>query len=267
MSGMSLNELDFRALMPVFMQSDEAVIALCKSLNSIMSGPVSRTRTISTWGYYDSLSESECDEMAYELDIDWYDSSSSLDQKRETVKYAQEIKRKRGTKWAVEALVSSYFKTGYVTEWFENSGTCSEPYTFAVLTDSEITEYNYTKFIESANLAKNARSKMVGIYLLISPFKGRIECTGNDSIYSYGIRSCGTYPEPGTIGILESELSQIQDVKTVFSFYNIKSTSGMACGTYPSRATKGISEIHDTESLNHSVLMDFKITECGSETC
>lgn len=191
MAGMRLSELDFLKLMPAFMQSDEAVKAFCSALNSIMNEPASRIHTISTWGQYNQLSEAECDEMAYELDIDWYDSSATLDEKRKTIQYAQQIKRKRGTKWAVERLVSTYFGDGAVTEWFEENPP-GKPYTFSITSYSpKITKENYNKFMEAVDAAKNERSH---ISTMTHVWWQAVELTveAKRRLYSYDFLQCGT---------------------------------------------------------------------------
>ena len=109
MGGMKVSNMDFIKLLPAFMQDDEAAIALSKAVNKLIGEPGKRLATIRTWDKVDELTEAECNEMAWELDIDWYDSESmSLTEKRNTIKLAQQIKRKRGTKWAVEHLIGAY---------------------------------------------------------------------------------------------------------------------------------------------------------------
>ena len=98
MGGMKISELDFLRLLPAFMRDDEAVIALSKAMDKLLGEPGKRLSSIRTWDKIDELTEAECDEMAWELDIDWYDSTGmSLKEKQETIKVAQQIKRKRGT--------------------------------------------------------------------------------------------------------------------------------------------------------------------------
>ena len=102
MGGMKVSNIDFIKLLPAFMQDDEAAIALSKAVNKLIGEPGKRLATIRTWDKVDEFTEAECNEMAWELDIDWYDSEGmSLTEKRNTIKLAQQIKRKRGTKWAV----------------------------------------------------------------------------------------------------------------------------------------------------------------------
>lgn len=97
MGGMKVSELDFVRLLPAFMRDDEAAIALSKSMNRLMGEPSKRLKTLRVWDNIDNLTEAECDELAWELDVDWYDSTGmSLEEKRNTIKLAQQIKRKRG---------------------------------------------------------------------------------------------------------------------------------------------------------------------------
>lgn len=153
MGGMKVSNIDFIRLLPAFMQDDEAAIALSKAVNKLISEPGGRIPSIRTWDEVDNLSEAECDELAWELDVDWYDSTGmSLEEKRNTIKLAQQIKRKRGTKWAVERLISAYFGEGYVVEWYE---TDDSPYTFVALTTNTHTDaHNFEKFVEAVKAAK-----------------------------------------------------------------------------------------------------------------
>lgn len=202
MGGMKISELDFLHLLPAFMRDDEAVIALSNAMNELIGEPGKRLSTIRTWDKIDELSEAECDELAWELDVDWYDSTGmGLNEKRETLKLAQQIKRKRGTKWAVERLITAYFGEGYVMEWYEAG---SAPYTFAVITTStQILAENFRKFVNAANAAKNERSHCLGIFYLWEqgPEEG-VEVAPETGVHKYDFKKCGTYPRPATLGIV-----------------------------------------------------------------
>ena len=159
---MKLSELEFLKLLPAFMRDDEANIALSKSINKLFGAL--RLDTLSTWDKIDELTEKECDELAWELDIDWYEPTAlSLEEKRETIKLAQQIKRKRGTKWAVERLVTLYLGEGGVEEWHDTI-VPGVPFTFRVYTsNSDVTEEMIEKFNKAVSIAKNERSHMIGM--------------------------------------------------------------------------------------------------------
>lgn len=200
MGGMKVSELDFLRLLPAFMRDDEAAIALSKAMNDLIGEHGKRLHTIRTWDKIDELNEAECDELAWELDIDWYDSTGmSLEEKRATIKLSQQIKRKRGTKWAVERLISAYFGEGYVMEWYDMD---ENPYTFVALTtNTHITAENYGKFVEAVKAAKNERSRIVGVFYFWpqGPDPG-IECALGSSLHRYEFKRCGQYPKNATIG-------------------------------------------------------------------
>lgn len=204
MAGMKISELDFVRLLPAFMRDDEAVIAFSKAMNDLMGEPAKRIGSLRTWDKIDELDEAECDEMAWELDIDWYDSEGmTLDEKRETIKTAQQIKRKRGTKWAVESLIASFLGEGYVAEWHEIGG---EPYTFvALITSTEVTTENFQKFMQIANIAKNERSHMTGVYYYWPqgfPEDGGVAAAPGQSVHQYTFTKCGTRYRPAVVGFV-----------------------------------------------------------------
>lgn len=201
MGGMKISELDFLRLLPVYMRDDEAVRALSNAVNQLMGEPGKRLSTIRTWDKIGELNESECDELAWELDVDWYDSTGmSLKEKQEALEMAQQIKRKRGTKWAVERLISAYFGEGYVMEWYELPD--ASPFTFVVLTtNTHITAEAYTKFIEAANYAKNERSHIAGIFYYWQQDPG-VECALGSSMHRYDFVKCGTQHRTATVGFV-----------------------------------------------------------------
>ena len=202
MGGMKISELDFVRLLPAFMRDDEAAIALSKAMNQLIGEPGKRLDVLRTWDKTDELNEAECDELAWELDIDWYDSTGmSLEDKRATIKLAQQIKRKRGTKWAVERLISSYFGEGYVMEWYDVDGN---PFTFVALTtNTHIIAENYGKFVEAVKIAKNERSRIVGVfYFWPQGTESGIEYALGSGLHRYEFKKCGVYPRITTTGFV-----------------------------------------------------------------
>lgn len=248
MSGMKISDLDFVRLLPAFMRDDEAVIALCKAVNQLIGEPGKRLNTIRTWDKIDELNETECDELAWELDIDWYDSTGmGLTEKRETIKLAQQIKRKRGTKWAVERLISAYFGEGYVVEWYE---TGDSPFTFMILTtNTHISSENFDKFVKAANAAKNERSHIAGVFYLWQQGQDSgVEYALSSSLHRYKFRKCGTYQRTATVGIIVKPSVETEPTitHTVYTFAK--------CGEHCCEAPVGVAiadiAIADTAVVN-----------------
>ena len=234
MAGMKMSDLDFVRLLPAFMREDEAAVALSKAMNQLIGEPGKRLSSIRTWDKIDELNEAECDELAWELDIDWYDSTGmSLEEKRTTIKLAQQIKRKRGTKWAVERLISAYFGEGYVLEWHEMDGAV--PYTFVVLTTStHITAENYGKFVEAVKAAKNERSHIAGVFYFWQqgPDPG-VEYALGSSLHKYAFEKCGTVPRVATVGFMEKHGVEAEPETASYLY------SFAECGDYGPKATLG----------------------------
>lgn len=236
MAGMKISELDFARLLPVFMRDDLAVAALSKAVNELLGEPGKRLSTIRTWDKFDEMNEAECDEMAWELDVDWYDPTGmSLEEKRETIKAAQQIKRKRGTKWAVERLISAYFGEGYVMEWYEMGGT---PYTFMVLTtEANITAENYTKFLQAANAAKNERSHIAGIFFYWQQNPG-IEVASATDFHRYDYEQCGTRYRSATVGFIIKPGIETEPEEKLHR-YQFTEAGEVKCGADGIKATLG----------------------------
>lgn len=257
MAGMKISDLDFVRLLPAFMRDDEAAIALSKAMNKLIQPPGSRIPTIRTWDEIDNLNEPECDELAWELDIDWYDSTGmSLEEKRETIKLAQQIKRKRGTKWAVERLISAYFGEGYVMEWYE---MYDSPYTFVALTTNTNTDaQNFEKFVEAVKAAKNARSHLVGVfyYWQQGPDPG-VEYRLDTSLNRYNFVKCGTRPRIATVGFIVKPSIETDPEETLH-LYGFTKAGELTCGTYPRPGTlgavvkSGIAARSETQAIRYS---------------
>lgn len=264
MGGMKISELDFVRLLPAYMRDDLAVAAIGKAMNMLIGEPGKRLATLRTWDKIDELNEAECDELAWELDIDWYDSTGmSLAEKQETIKLAQQIKRKRGTKWAVERLISAYFGEGYIMEWYEIEGSDNnKPYTFMVLTtNTHVTAENYVKFVEAANAAKNERSHIAGIFYYWQQ-EPAVEYALGSSLHRYDFEKCGTHHRTATVGFIVKGSIETEPEETLHR-YGYTKTGENTCGTYPQQVAVGavLKAGAATEAATAHALYAFP--ECG----
>ena len=262
--GMRLAELEFLLLLPAFMREDEAAIGLSKAMDELLGKPSERIPTIRTWDQIQNLNSKECDEMAWELDVDWYDDTIGLDEKRATIEAALQIKRKRGTKWAVEQLITAYFGDGYVAEWYEIG---ESPYTFIVLTTNEsITPEGYAKFVEAAKKAKNVRSHIAGVFYFWEQGPTAVETAMGYASYGYGFRQAGTYPIPATIGVAVDNAVEVDpDPEPVC--YSITEAGTIDCGTYPQIATLGALLRHAAATEPVLAPTPYEFVRCGTRRC
>lgn len=87
------------------------------------------------WSRIDELDEALLDVLAYDLHIDWYDYSYSIEQKRSVIKTSIAVHKKLGTRYAVETALKSAYPNSSIIPWFEEGGS-GEPYTFDVILDT-----------------------------------------------------------------------------------------------------------------------------------
>lgn len=234
--NMTLKNVTTLKLLPPWMRSDEANIALAKAMDTLFRDPGSRLKQLRTWDQIDELGDEELDELAWELDIDWYSSTMSIDRKRATVKVASQVKEKRGTKWAVEQLISAYFGPGYVEEWFENDG---DPYTFKVLTTNpDISDDNFAEFIRQVNAAKSERSHMDGVFFF-EEISAAIIVAPTSEPHIFEHIKCGTRPHPATVGAIDKTAILAYPSATKHGFEYTHAGDGTITGTYPDTATLG----------------------------
>ena len=163
---MNLSNLDFIQLLPQFMRDDDAVKGLAAGVNEVVPQLAASLSTLSTWDHIDDLSEAELDELAWELNILWYDTGADIGVKRELIKNSDMVYRHLGTKWAVENVISTYFGEGYIEEWFQYGG---EPGRFRVYsTNPSLTQERLTEFVNLLNKVKRASAKLDGIFITLT---------------------------------------------------------------------------------------------------
>lgn len=155
MARMTIFKPDMVKLLPKFMKSDEADRALAHAMDILLADPASKGKILRKWDQIDNMKDAQLDEMAWEFNIDWWDSSFPLEIKRSVIKTCYRVHEKRGTKWAVEELVNSAFGMGKVTEWFEYGG---DPFWFKIQTNATLTEDGMTYFLNMIDKVKSARS-------------------------------------------------------------------------------------------------------------
>jgi phage tail P2-like protein len=178
---MKLSDLEFLKLLPQFMQSDDAVRGLAAGIDSIVPQLAAEIEKLSTWDRIDSLAEPELDDLAWELNISWYDKSATLDVKRNIVRDSDKVYKRLGTKWAVENVINTYFGDGYVEEWFQYSG---EPGRFRVYsTNPTLNESKFAEFINLLNKVKRASSQLDGVYITLT---GQMNLSTGVALHEYG---------------------------------------------------------------------------------
>ena len=119
---MTLSDLEFIRLLPQFMQGDLAIQGLSLGMDIVIPQLSQSVKHLTTWDQIDTLSEEELDDLAWELNILWYEQDADISIKRDVIKNSDKVYQHLGTKWAVENVIHSYFQEGHIKEWFEYEG-------------------------------------------------------------------------------------------------------------------------------------------------
>ena len=188
---MKLETADILALVPEFMRDDPAVQGLATAVNKLIRQPGSAVKTVRVWDQIDALDAAQLDELAYELDIDWYNTELPIENKRAIIKASDLIHSRRGTKWAVEQLISSYFSIGFIKEWHEEGYVDPKPFHFTVYTSyRNVTDRLMQEFEAIVALAKPARSRMDGVHFS-DTYGSRIAARKEDAAFFFSPKKCG----------------------------------------------------------------------------
>lgn len=205
---MRLNDVEIVRLLPEWVREDNAVKGLGKGTDDVIKALFARLKLLSRWDKIDDLEDAVLDEMAYELNIPWYDSTAPIITKREIIKKSDLVYSKLGTKYAIEQIISAYFGTGILQEWFDYGG---EPFHFKVLSDNPaLVNENYELFLRLLNLAKRKSAHLDAII---------ISLTGNLPLFAAAIPRDHTYERnamgSGEINIYSGVYTHERSVETV----------------------------------------------------
>ena len=130
---MILKDVDLLKLQTIFMQQDKTTKAMCAALTPQIKDIANSISKCIIFADIDNLDEGVLDQLAFELDITWYDPTASTDIKKALIKNSDKVHMYMGTPYAVEQVIQDYFGDGYVEEWYKYSG---DPYHFRVITSN-----------------------------------------------------------------------------------------------------------------------------------
>lgn len=94
---MRLNETEMVKLLPAWMQEDGSDKGIAAGCDIISRDAYARLKLLSRWDKIDQLSDAELDEMAWELNIQWYDSTAPIAAKRAVIRNSDRVYAKLGT--------------------------------------------------------------------------------------------------------------------------------------------------------------------------
>jgi phage tail P2-like protein len=133
---------------------DAELLAIYECMASVPGG-------ILFWPFTDEQLEPMIDVIAWEMHVDvWagWDGDLSIEQKRDLINKSIDWHQHLGTKYAVEQMLRTVFRTGFVSEWYEYGGN---PYFFRVTISEPITDQaRLDRCIAGIMAVKNVRSWM-----------------------------------------------------------------------------------------------------------
>ena len=152
-----LQSVSLLDILPPNLLADKQIHAAARALDDELQKITAETRNALLLPRLDELSEEVIDLLAWQWHVDFYESSMSIETKRQLVRESIAWHRIKGTKAAVEKMAQTVFKGGVVTEWFEYGG---EPYHFRIdlLTAPNITQDDTARLFAVVNASKNVRS-------------------------------------------------------------------------------------------------------------
>jgi P2-related tail formation protein len=163
---MTLSNVDLLRLLPIFMRRDAAIRGLADGLDEAIQDLTNKAAQLTKWNQIDSMTDEQLDEMAWELDIPWYSYTADIDAKRRVIQESDLVYARLGTKWAVEEVISAYFGSGYVQEWFDYDG---DPYHFRVVSDNvHITTDLVSQFMHLLDIVKRESAWLDGILITLT---------------------------------------------------------------------------------------------------
>ena len=157
-----------RAL-PGVLKNDASMFAIASSVADALSARVEEMDGIRVYSRIDELPEGLLDILAYDFKVDWWDADYTLAEKRQVLKDSWGVRRKLGTKAAVEMAISAIYGGTVVSEWFEYGG---EPFCFKLLIDStfeNIDPEKHRRVLERVGFYKNLRSWLDGVEYVAFP--------------------------------------------------------------------------------------------------
>lgn len=264
---MLLSTADILKLVPEFMRDDEAVKGLAAAVNKLIREPGRKVKTARIWDQIDELDDAQLDELAYELDIDWYSSRLPLENKRAVVKIADLVHSRRGTKWAVEELISAYIAPGFVKEWHDDDYINPKPFHYSVYTSHRyVTDAIIQEFIAIAKVAMSVRSRLDRVYFS-DTYGSRTAVSNTATAFFFTPKKCGTVPRPAVIGKSLTEDGTVSGLTSAASFESIEAGTELT-GMFPKTAIVGaVLAAATTVSTNAARNGCVILAKCGTSKC
>jgi len=160
---MDLRNLNSRLLLPPTLSDDLETKLFSLLTDEVMADLSMKMVFVQTGGDVKLLPEAILDNLAWELNVDFYDLDLALEKKQSLISNSIISHMIKGTPAAVENLLAAVFEKSFVEEWFEYGGQNSK---FKIKTTDQADIEKYDKLKDIISLVKNTRSKLESFVLL-----------------------------------------------------------------------------------------------------
>lgn len=164
---MKTSETDLKKLLPLFMRDDAAVTEMAEAVNDIMSHAA--PAKLRTWDQLDQMTHEELDELAWELNVLWYNAAGTLKQKREQIRTSDDVWRTLGTRHAVETVITQLFVKGKVREFWEYEGGKPHHFSIECYDPTAVTPAGEKEFRRILEMVKRKSQILDSIVLILTP--------------------------------------------------------------------------------------------------
>lgn len=117
---MRVSDIDFVKFLPDLMQDDPDVIAIATAQNVFYKKISEKIATMSRWGKFRQMSETELDLIASDLYIPWYKTNDSKEVKVSTLEHFMDVWSSLGTPQAIQTVITDIYGVADLIEWFTN---------------------------------------------------------------------------------------------------------------------------------------------------
>lgn len=188
-----MSRIGIEELIPSFILGDRNGYALAKAVERMLEMfQEAIDEGLAALKDIDRMPEWRLDELAWEMNVFWYDHDASIAIKRAQLKGAQDYYMRLGTPAAVERALSDIYGSGRVEEWNEYGG---EPYYFKVYTtDPQVANEKRERFLQLLESVKNVRSVLDEIIYVGAEGATEIfAATAAAGVYSAGSATAKAY--------------------------------------------------------------------------
>lgn len=165
---MNVTNVKIEKLLPQLFANDSFMMALSKSVNSILQEAGKQNFLMPRVGKIDELSEEILDEIAYENNIFWYYKDDPIKTKKTTIKNFRRVQNALGTPWAIRNVLTDIYGQAELIESFDDKELAPHTFSIYVASQSSMTVEAKSRFLKRLRVIKRASSVMSQIYTVDS---------------------------------------------------------------------------------------------------